>query len=61
MICCENVAGIAPLFKRIIMFTTFSKHFYKKFNVTSCYGLLLVGWKSNFSDKFKLEPITINH
>ena len=36
-------------------------YFHNKLYMAGCYGLLLVGKKSNFSDKFKLKPIAINH
>ena len=38
-----------------------SQYFYNKFYVVSCYKLLLMWQKSNFSDRFKLELITTNH
>ena len=38
--------------------TVFLQHFCDKSSVTSCYLLLLVSKKSNFSGEFKLESIT---
>ena len=40
------------------MSTIFLQHFCDKSSVTSCYLLLLVSKKSNFSGEFKLESIT---
>ena len=38
----------------------YSQYFHNKFYVTGYYGLL-VGYKSNFSDRFKLESITTKY
>lgn len=48
------------IFERNAMITIFSQYFYNKSYVAGCYGLLLVGQKSNFNERFKLEPITTN-
>ena len=38
-----------------------TSHFYNKFQVACHYWLLLLGKKSNYSVRFKLEPITTYH